>query len=205
MKMLKKMMWIGLTGGIASGKSTVAKLFRDHGITVIDADLIAHQVVEPGKPGLRSIVSEFGEEVLDSDGRLNRRALGQKVFGHPESLQRLESILHPLVQQEVLIQRKNAEQSGAKIAIYDVPLLFEKKLEAQFDGVITVHSSLENQKKRIKLRDGLTDQEIEKRLSSQIPLKQKMDQSHWRIDNNGSLSELQAQVEQWIRTQSTKT
>ncbi len=203
--MLKKMMWIGLTGGIASGKSTVAKFFKARGVPVIDADLISRQVLGPGTPGLRSVIGVFGHEIVDAEGHLNRRELGKKVFGHPEMLLRLESIVHPLVQQEVAKQRQQAQESGAQLAIYDVPLLFEKRLESQFDGVITVHSTLENQKTRMKVRDQLSDREIEQRLASQLPLDQKKARSHWNLQNDGSLKELEAQVSHWLETQSAKT
>lgn len=124
------MKWIGLTGGIASGKSTVAQLLRDAQIPVIDADEIARGVVAQGGEGLTKVVSHFGQQILNSDGSLNRKKLGQKVFGRPEELRVLENILHPLVKAETTRRRQSLEQQNLPVAIYDVPLLFEKK-----DGV----------------------------------------------------------------------
>ncbi len=204
--MLKKMLWIGLTGGIASGKSTVAKLFQSRGTPVIDADLIAKQVVGPGSPGLKAVISRFGPQFLNEQGGLNRKTLGELVFKNPQALIDLEKILHPLVQVEVEKQKKMAAIQGALFAVYDVPLLFEKKMQAQFDGVITVVSSLQMQKERMKQRDGLSDREIESRLNSQLPMQEKIAQSRWLIQNESDLKSLEIQFEEVFKEiQSSKT
>lgn len=185
------MKWIGLTGGIASGKSTVSSILRRHGISVIDADAIARKVVEPGQSGLEQVVSHFGAGVLGPDGGLDRKKLGRLVFGHPAELLRLEAILHPLVQAEVLRQRQDCEKRGEPFAFYDVPLLFEKKLESQFDAVVVVSSSEAAQISRMKNRDKLSEGEIANRLSSQVPLAHKAGRATWVLENDGSLEDLE--------------
>lgn len=184
------MKWIGLTGGIASGKSSVSQIIRDQGFTVIDADAIAKAVVEPNQPGLAEVVNLFGQEVLKPDGSLDRKLVGQLVFGNPDKLIALEKILHPLVKAETARQRTVLEKSGAKFAFYDVPLLFEKKLEDQFDAIIVVSAGEETQKKRMKKRDALSDQEISSRLASQMKMPHKIAKATWVIENDGGLEDL---------------
>jgi len=121
------MKWFGLTGGIASGKSSVSQILKNEGFAVVDADAIAREVVEAGSPGLSAVKTHFGTEILKPDGSLDRKKLGQVVFGHPEKLLQLESILHPLVKQETLRQRNDHQAKGRDFVFYDVPLLFEKK------------------------------------------------------------------------------
>lgn len=189
--MLKRMKWIGLTGGIASGKSTVSKMFGQAGVPVIDADLIARTVVAANSAGLKSVVEAFGVGVLLPEGSLDRKLLGQKVFGKPRELLKLESIIHPLVQAEVIHQRAAAEKAGAAMAVYDVPLLYEKNLVDQFDAVVLVWTDLATQKKRLALRDGLSNEEIENRLGSQIPLDQKKLRADFVIENNSDFETLE--------------
>lgn len=204
--MLKRMLWIGLTGGIASGKSTVAQLFKGRGVPVVDADLIAKQVVGPGTSGLKAVLDRFGAQFENSVGELDRRALGAHVFQDPKALSDLEDLLHPLVQEEVQQQKSRAEKKGSPFAIYDVPLLFEKNLQQQFDGVITVVSSLGSQKLRMKNRDGLSDEQIENRLRAQLPMQEKILRSRWLIENDSDLKNLEFQFEKVFNDiQSSKT
>lgn len=191
------MKWIGLTGGLASGKSTVARLLRSRGYPVIDADELAKDVVGPGTPGLRQVIQEFGADVQGPDGSLDRRALGRKVFGFPEKLLRLETIIHPLVQAEVNARRKAFASQGFRLAFYDVPLLFEKKLTG-FDAVVVVTATEEVRRQRIKLRDNLTDEEIERRLASQIPMGEKERQATHILENHGDVKELENQVDRLL-------
>lgn len=192
------MKWIGLTGGLASGKSTVARLLRLRGYPVIDADELAKDVVAPGTPGLRQIFQEFGEDVRAEDGSLDRRALGRKVFGFPERLLRLESIIHPLVQAETNARRRAFATQGFRLAFYDVPLLFEKKLVG-FDAILVVTATEEIRRARIKSRDNLSDEEIERRLASQIPMTEKEKGATYLIHNQGDLSSLEAQIDELLR------
>ena len=192
------MKWIGLTGGIASGKSTVAKIFKQRGLPVVDADEVARLVVQLGSEGLSEVVSHFGKDVLSSDGNLQRKALGQKVFQDPAQLKKLESILHPLVKKNVHEQRQALKAQGFSCAIYDVPLLFEKSMEKEFDAVIVVTSTLDLQKQRMKNRDGLSDQNIENRLRAQFQLSEKEKRAHFVVHNHGSLQDLEKQVTELI-------
>lgn len=185
------MLWIGLTGGIATGKSTVAKLFIKNGVPVIDADLIAHQVVGPGTPGLMAVVREFGLSILKPDQSLDRTKLGSVVFSHPERLRALEKIIHPEVQDEVQRQRARAEKNGSWLCVYDVPLLFERDLQDQFDGVIVVSCLPELQERRLKSRSHLSQQEAMNRIQSQMGLTEKMQRADWVIENNEGLDALE--------------
>jgi dephospho-CoA kinase len=124
------MKWLGLTGGIASGKSTVAKILRELSVPVVDADELSRQAVRPGTAGLKKIKSQFGAIILNSDGTLNRGALGKIVFGSQEKLHLLEAILHPEIQELRAQERRRLEREGTLIAFYDVPLLFEKICKA---------------------------------------------------------------------------
>jgi dephospho-CoA kinase len=186
----QKMRWVGLTGGIASGKSTVSKLFQSRGIPVIDADEVAHQVVKKGSVGLQKIVQAFGPEILNKDQELDRQKMAQLVFGKTENLEKLEGIVHPLVQEEVRRRRSDLEQQGSNIVIYDVPLLFEKKLAAQFDGILVIGCDPELQKQRLISRNKITLEEALKRIRSQESPELKKQNATWYIDNSGSLEDL---------------
>lgn len=189
--MFKKMKWIGLTGNIGTGKSTVAALFKQKGVPTVDADEIARLVVSPGRPGLTAVVHSFGHQILNSDGTLNRSKLGQIVFNDKEKLILLESILHPAIQKEVQSIRQDLKNKGYSFAVYDVPLLFEKKMETLFDKIILVTCDSESQKERIARRDKITEQEIQSRINSQLPLSEKIPKSDYVIDNSSSFENLQ--------------
>jgi dephospho-CoA kinase len=190
--------WIGLTGGIASGKTTVTEMLRELGVAVIEADVIARQVVSPGSEGLNRVISQFGTGILNPDGSLDRRKLGREVFADPKKRQELEALLHPLIKAEVSTVRNQFLQEGRQLVVYDVPLLFEKNMQKEFDGIIVVTSDLEKQKSRMKARDLLSDAEIGDRLASQIPMTEKIAQATWVLSNNGSQGQLQSQVQQLI-------
>lgn len=192
------MKWIGLTGGIASGKSTVSAILKKLSYVVVDADEIAREVVEFGSPGLRSVVREFGEDILDSAGELDRRKLGQRVFGRPQELQKLESILHPLVRARVADIKKQLTATGVQLAFYDVPLLFEKKMEADFSAVVVVSTTPELQASRLRSRNQFSDDEIQARIDSQIALQMKIQKAHFVIHNNQGLVELEREVERML-------
>lgn len=196
------MRWLGLTGGIASGKSTVSSLLREAGIPVLDADQLAHQVVAKGTPGLKSVVEAFGEGILLEDQSLDRRKLGQLVFSHPERLRKLEEITHPLIQQETQLWRQNLEQQNVELAIYDIPLLFETKSQDNFDAIIVVTCTLAQQKERLLARNQLTPAEIEARLSVQIPLPYKEEQADFVLRNNGEKASLLVEFQRlmlWLK------
>ncbi len=184
------MKWIGLTGGIATGKSTVARILGEQGISVIDADVLAREVVRIGSVGFREVLQVFGPVVLSPDGSLDRKVIGQLVFGHPEKLAQLEAIIHPRVR---ALQRQNRlllEKNGTTIAFYDVPLLFEKSLQDDFDATIAVLCNEANQLERLMKRDGLGRQEAEKRIRVQLPLIEKARRADYVIRNDGSVDDL---------------
>lgn len=189
------MKWIGLTGGIATGKSSVTKVLRTLGYPVIDADEVSHAVTAKGQPALVEIFKTFGEKVKVPDGSLDRKALGQLVFGKPELLKKLENIVHPLVIARVIEEREKLEKAGATVAFYDVPLLFEKNMELLFDAVVLVYASEDQQLARLMDRNKLGRQDAEARLKSQWPIEVKRKRSTHVIDNSGSLTELSKEVQ----------
>lgn len=194
------MRWIGLTGGIATGKSTVSNWLKAHGYAVIDADELARLVVAPGSEGLRQIVSHFGAEILDDDGNLDRRKLGALVFADREKLADLEGMIHPLVQAQVQSLRDRYEREGREFVFYDVPLLYEKKLQDQFDHIIVVAADEEIQKSRMRARDALSENEIEARLKSQLPMSEKIKVAHSVVENNGTREELETKLLQLVKS-----
>jgi dephospho-CoA kinase len=169
------MILVGLTGGVATGKSTVAKMFKQCGAVVIDADELAHQVVKPGKPAWREIVKTFGKAVLNPDRTLNRRKLGAVVFGNRTKLRRLEHIIHPRVAREqTRLARHAARNDPQAVVIYDVPLLFEAGVDTRVDKIVVVTADRETQVARLKKRNGLTRAEAIRRIRSQMPLANKI-------------------------------
>lgn len=194
------MFLIGLTGGIASGKSTVASILVSLGIDVIDADKIAREVVEPGKPAWVQIRREFGSEVLLSDGQLNRPALGRIVFNDHDKRRRLNRITHPEIHKEMAFQSLKLFLRGRQFVVVDVPLLYETKTMLRFvRKVIVVKCSPAQQVERLMLRNGFTEEEARKRIESQIPLEQKCGMADYVIDNSGDPDALRAQVEDVVR------
>lgn len=186
------MKWIGLTGGIASGKSTVAKILRDLGLPVVDADSLARLVVMPGASGLRAIAQTFGEDFVRPDGSLDRAKLGQLIFSESSHRLKLEGILHPLIQELKQAERLELENKGCEIAFYDIPLLFEKDLARDFDKTILVYCTPEEQLKRLVERDGLSRDEAARRIAAQLPIDSKMKLADFVIFNNGGQAELKA-------------
>jgi dephospho-CoA kinase len=184
---------VGLTGGIASGKSFVASLLADLGASTIDADEVAREVVSLGSPGLSAVVSEFGSEVLLPSGELDRHKLGDIVFSDPQSRIRLEAILHPLIRVRTteLINSQSSE-----IVVYSVPLLVEAKVDYPFDSVITVEAGSENQVERLVRSRSLTEDEARKRVSAQTTEAMRVERADYVIDSSGSKDETKSQVEE---------
>ena len=168
------MVLIGLTGGVATGKSTVAKMFQRCGAVVIDADELARDVVQPGKPAWREIVRRFGTSVLNSDKTINRQALGQIVFQNRTKLRQLERIIHPRVAREqARLTGQAAREDPKAVVVYDVPLLFEAGIDKRVDKIIVVSADQKSQISRLKRRDGLSRAEALRRIRSQMPLSTK--------------------------------
>ena len=191
------MKWIGLTGGLGTGKSTVANILRELGWSVLDADHIAKAVTAAGASGLRSVIQRFGNDFLKANGELNREKLSKEVFSNPETLAELEKIIHPLVQAEVERQKDLEKTKGSVVVFYDVPLLFEKNISG-FDAVVVVVCSEEVQKQRIKDRNKWSEIEISNRLKNQLPLSEKVKKAEHVIQNNGSLRDLKVEVERLV-------
>jgi dephospho-CoA kinase len=191
--------WIGITGGIGTGKSTVAEILRELGLPIVDADQVAREVVEPGSPGLQSVVDAFGVEVLNQDKSLDRQAMAKIVFQNSQKLEILERILHPLIQTRVAIYKEKFRSNGASFAFYDIPLLFEKNLRKQFDLVIVVNAPREQILERLQKRNRWSPQEIEDRIRAQIPLDQKVAAADYIIQNDGDLAHLRDQVTKVIK------
>ncbi len=184
----------GLTGGIASGKSTVAQILRDQGFVVLSADTLAREVVQPGEQAYQDIVKTFGTDVVQKDGQLDRAALGRIVFADPEKRKQLEGITHPNIAQRAAEQIAEQADQGQTHLFYEVPLLFETNMQAMFHAVILVALSPEEQQKRLQQREGWTEEEALQRIQSQMPLEEKRALADHVIDNSGTLDELKQKV-----------
>lgn len=195
------MILVGLTGGVATGKSTVAKMFQRCGAVVIDADRLAHAVVEPGKPAWRDIVRTFGRTVLNPDLTLNRRALGALAFKDKATLRRLEHIIHPRVAREQARLTRQAVRNNARVVvIYDVPLLFEAGIDRRVDTTIVVTADRDTQIARLKKRNGLTRAEALRRINSQMPLSEKRRLADYVVDGRTSLDTLEGDIARLYKT-----
>ncbi len=184
-------MYVGLSGGIGSGKSTVARIFSDLGAVVIDADAISREVLEPGQIGYENTILTFGESVLSESGSIDRKKLAEVVFQNPMELAKLEAIIHPAVIAKVAQIRDTLPATS--VVVYDTPLLVEKGLESQFDKVIIVLADELSRKDRLVSR-GLEMPDIEARISNQATDAQRAGVADYIIYNNGTLSELQDNV-----------
>ncbi len=186
---------VGLTGGIGSGKSTVARLLAAHGAVIVDSDAIAREVVAPGTPGLAEIVAAFGDGVLQPDGSLDRPGLGRIVFADPVALRKLEAITHPLIQAESASLIERAEAAGAPVLVHDIPLLVENGLPDTFEEVLVVEAPDELRLQRLAERGLPRDQALE-RMKSQATNEQRRAAATQLIDNSGSLEELRGRVDE---------
>jgi dephospho-CoA kinase len=191
------MLLVGLTGGIASGKSVVARRLAEHGAVVVDADAIAREVVEPGTPGLARIAEEFGTDVIAADGSLDRAALGAIVFADPAKLAVLNGITHPAVLE--LSQRRFAEAGAADpdaVVVYDVPLLSEARGKAEFDVVVVVSAPEETRIERMVSLRGMSREEAERRIRSQVSEEERRALADHVIESGGTLDETLAQADE---------
>lgn len=193
--MTGKLYRIGLTGGIASGKSTVGAMLRQMGAVVIDTDLIAHEVTAPGSGAVMEMSRRYGSDIVKDDGSLRRDVVGKIVFSDPVEKKWLESLLHPLIRAEAEKQAQAAFEAGQRVVVLDVPLLFESGWNGKVDEIWTVYTPRAIQEVRLQRRDGYTDSEIADRLASQWPIDEKAKRADVVIDNTGLPESTRRQVE----------
>jgi len=198
---------IGLTGGIACGKSTVAAMLAELGAFVVDADRIAREVVMPGEPALAEVAAVFGQAVIRDDGSLDRKKLGEIVFADPEKRKRLEAILHPAIRERMwaTIRRVKADEPG-RIVVADIPLLYETGQEHLYDGVIVVYVPRVVQIERLLQRNPeLSEAQARERIQAQMDIERKKELADWVIDNSGDPEATRRQVEAlWRRLAGTE-
>ncbi|WP_153730635.1 dephospho-CoA kinase [Sporosarcina obsidiansis] len=192
-------MIIGLTGSIASGKSTVATMLREKGYPIVDADVIARQVVEPDSPLLIEIQNSFGSDVIQQDGSLNREKLGAIVFGDAGKRSQLNEMMHPAIRAHMVRQKEEYLRQGYQTVIMDIPLLFESKLHSYVEKVLVVSVTKELQKQRLIARNELSEQEADARIASQLDMTIKEQGADAVIHNNGTIEETEKQLVEILR------
>lgn len=192
-------MIIGLTGSIASGKSTVAKMLEDLRFPIVDADKVARVVVEPGTETLAKIAEAFGPEVILEDGHMDRQKVGSIIFHDPIKRKQLNDIIHPAIRKEMLRQRDKYVSDGHPHVIMDIPLLFESGLQSYVEKILVVSVNEENQLARLMQRNGLSEEEARARISSQLPISVKEQGADAVIYNNKSIEETEAQLHYILR------
>ncbi|MFC5649142.1 dephospho-CoA kinase [Paenibacillus solisilvae] len=195
-------MKLGLTGGIACGKSTVSAMLAERGAKIVDADQFAREVVLPGEAALQAIVAAFGQAVLNEDGTMNRSALGSIVFGNREKLTQLESILHPAIRTRMWERIRTYEQEDpAQLIVADIPLLYETGQASLYDGVMVVYVPRSIQIQRLMTRNDITAEQAEQRISLQMDIEEKKQLANYIIDNSGTLEQTALQVERFWHNQ----
>lgn len=188
-------MIIGLTGSIASGKSTVANMLRELGLPIVDADVVARDVVEPGTPTLAAIVESFGQEALLEDGHMNRAYIGQIIFNDSDKRKVLNDIIHPAIRAEMIRQREALLEAGEPHVVMDIPLLFESQLQHYVEKILVVSVKDEIQLARLMERNQLSKEEALARIRSQFPMSVKEQGADAVVYNNGSIEETRSQLE----------
>ncbi len=190
------MFLVGLTGGIASGKSTVSSMLRERGAYIIDADLIGHEVIKKGKEGYELLLREFGPTILGEKDEIDRAKLASEVFGDPARVNRLNTITHPLIGREIFarIERFRKESGDEGIAVLDAALLVESGGRGLVDMLVVVAAPLEVQLERLKRYRDMDEEEARKRISAQSSLEEKKAQADWVVVNDGTMDELEGQV-----------
>ena len=192
---MNRFLLVGLTGSIATGKSTVSRMFAHLGARVIDADLLAREVVMPGQAAYARIVEEFGPQVVQEDGSLDRKALGALVFGDSAKRKRLEEITHPAIGlRRARLLSVLDEEAFEGVVIWDAALLFEGGGAGRMDRVVVVYADPETERRRLVERDGLSDADARARIASQMPVAEKAKLAHHVIDNSGTRDETERQV-----------
>jgi dephospho-CoA kinase len=191
----RKFLLVGLTGGIATGKSMVSALLRQLGCEIIDADLLAREVVEPGRPAWTTIVAEFGQDVVTGDGALDRKKLGAIVFANPERRRRLEAITHPAIRERFQARLDElAERGFTGIVVFDAAVMIESGNYKNMDRLVVVVTDEPTQMARLRGRDGTDDTEGRRKIASQMPLAEKAKLADYVIDNSGDRQATAEQV-----------
>jgi dephospho-CoA kinase len=191
----RRFLLVGLTGGIATGKSTVSAIFRALGCIVIDADVLAREVVEPGEPAYCAIVEEFGRDVLQPDGALDRKKLGAIVFADPARRKRLEAITHPAIRERFARRLAElTEQGFIGFVIFDAPVMIESGNYKNMDRLVVVATDEATQRARLMGRDGSPADEVERKIASQMPVAEKAKLADYVIDNSGDRADTEAQT-----------
>jgi len=191
-------MIIGLTGGIASGKTTVTEYLRQQGFPIVDADVISRSVVEPGHKGLEAVVNAFGSQILEGD-QLNRKKLRRIIFDDESKRLLLNGILHPIIHEEILYQIEEHQKNNETIIIFDAPLLLENKLQHMVDSVWVVSTSLDKQIDRVMSRDDINREEALKIINRQMSLEEKASKADLVLINNDGIEDLYKQIDQAIK------
>lgn len=190
---------IGLTGGIASGKSTVASILVERGAVLVDADRIAREVVLPGTELLEQVANRFGQAILNPDGSLNRKKLGEIVFADDAARKDLEGLLHPQIRLRMKQRMQEAEDTDpGRLVVVDVPLLYESGLQHMFEQVMVVYVPRSKQLERLMARDGITAAQAEQRLNAQMDIEKKRELADIVINNEGSLTDTIRQIDHFI-------
>lgn len=189
---------IGLTGGIGSGKSTVARSLQEHGFPLVDADLIAREIVEPGQPALAELTKEFGADILNADGSLDRGLLASRAFTNKDTTQRLNNITHPRINQRTQELFDEARENGAEAVIYDMPLLIDKGLHKDMDATIVVHAAEHVRLERLTTKRGLDVDDVRRRINAQIDDDTRKQHADILLDNNGTEEDLTKQIAQAV-------
>jgi dephospho-CoA kinase len=192
---VRRFLLVGLTGSIATGKSTVSRMFAELGCVIVDADLLAREIVEPGEPALAEIAAEFGAEVLQADGTLDRKKLGAIVFGDPARRKRLEEITHPAIGARFQQRLADLEARGFDgIVLWDAPVMIETGGDKLMDKLVVVATDESTQAARLRARDGIEAAEAERKIRSQMPVAEKAELADYVIDNAGDRAATERQV-----------
>lgn len=191
---------LGITGGIATGKSTVVNVFREYGFPIVDGDVIAREIVAPNQPGLSVIIQTFGREILNQDGTLDRKKLGSFIFADSNKRQKLDEILEPILRHEISQQIATAKKQ-ADLVIADIPLLYEAAYEGEVDQVAVVYVPEKIQIQRLMQRDQLTEVQAKQRISSQLSIEEKKTKADIIFDNQQTKQKTRQQVESWLKNE----
>lgn len=189
---------LGLTGSIATGKSTVARLFVREKIPIVDADLIARQVLEPGQRAFKNVVQAFGRDILRSDQSINRGELAALIFNNQQKRDQLNQIVHPVIIDQLIAERDRLIKAGHPLIVLDIPLLYELDLVKLVDEIVVVYTTVENQLTRLMARDQLTETEAKQRIDAQISIEDKKQRADYIIDNNKTKQITEDQFQQLL-------